>query len=476
VNKNQKLIVSMLVLAMLALSATSTIVHGALNGSLVSSSTLTIKGSSTVYPIANEEAGVWQGYWNGLVAANPSWGASTVTAPVALEGLGSGTAIPALTAGTADIGEMSRPPNNASGEWLAPSMSSMQIWAVGIDSVAIVVSPDMQSWFPHNLNTLQVGQIFALNPTTGNPAYVTWNDFFTAQGISTTGIPQAALSESIGRAVRDPTSGTFDCFNNYFAKPNGMDFQHKDASGNADASKNMAGYTYCQENLDVYNKVSVGDTSQGTDYIGFISLGYYQTYGNMFGLNIAFNIANPPASTISVVTPVTWGPFVTPNRSNVIYAFSGVQGSSATGKYYAWRYLWEVTPSTIPSTGPLLETGVWISYMKATNTTNSGAGDFVSDQSYIELNRADFSGAVVLDGALAQHGMGQGLAAGQTQSIPDGKCNFKDISYFVSGYIAYYSQHIYNPYVDMNSDGKCNFNDIKAFVTTYVAYYTSYNP
>ena len=59
----------------------------------------------------------------------------------------------------------------------------------------------------------------------------------------------------------------------------------------------MAPYTYCQENINIYNTVSAGNPTTG-DYIGFISLGYLQTYGdngaNMIGLNIAYNTAAAP--------------------------------------------------------------------------------------------------------------------------------------------------------------------------------------
>ena len=446
--------------AVLASNSSTTTVAGSGNGAieaffsqryLINSRTLTIAGSSTVLPIANEEAGLWQPYWNNLVSLNPNWGASQCTSPVLPVGLGSGTAIPELSAGIADIGEMSRRPYNATNEWLAPSMSGMQLWAVGIDSIAIVLSAYM-NWFPTNLTTLQVANLFASNPTTG-AQYTTWNDFLTANGFSAVH-PQG--DADINRAVMDPTSGTFDCFNNYFAVPNGFQFEHN-ANGTVDGSQNMAPYTYCQEDINMYNTIG------GPNYIGFISLGYFQVYGHMIGLNVSYNIANLPSSTISVVTPAVWGPYVAPTRDNVIYALSDYKDTAATGQYFAWTYLWEVTPSTIPTWGPLLETGVWIAYMKEGNTTQGGTSDFVNDQGYIELDRDDIAGGTVIDGALQPHGIGQGLAATQTRSIPDGKVNFQDLTYFVSAYIAYYDRGLYNPYADMNADGKINFNDLKLF-------------
>jgi ABC-type phosphate transport system substrate-binding protein len=465
----------MVILAIIAFSTAGSLLTRASGTGLVNSNTLTIAGSSTVYPIANEEASQFTSYWNGLVAANPGWGASQITQPISIAGLGSGTAIPALVGGTADVGEMSRPPQNSSAEWLNPSMTNMQIWAVGIDSVAIVLSPDM-TWFPTNLTTFQVAKLFADQPSNyTTPYYNTWGDFLTDYYNGTSNVPSsvpaAAKTEPILRAVRDPTSGTFDCFNNYFAVPNNFQFEHK-TNGTVDNSQQMATYTYCQENINIYNTVSAGTLASSSDYVGFISLGYLNTYGHMIGLNIAYNVANLPKSTIAYVQPYVWGPYVTPTKSNVIYAISGIQGSAATGQYSAWRWLWEVTPNQIPSTGPLLEEGVWIAYMRLHGTTQNGTSDFVNDQSYIELDAADMAGGQVIDANLAPHTP----LAGQTQSIPTGKVTFADVTYFVSAYIAYNTKGIYNPYADLNAVGKIDFNSVKAFVTAYINYYVTYNP
>jgi ABC-type phosphate transport system substrate-binding protein len=472
-NKNQRILLITTMLAIMAFSsAASNLAHA--SGGLVNPNTLTIAGSSTVYPVAMDEAGQFPSYWNSCVAANPSWGASYITESLNIAGLGSGTAIPALVAGTADIGEMSRPPQNSSAEWLNPAMTNMQIWAIGIDSVAIVLSPDM-TWFPKNLTTLQVAKLFADQPSNyTTPCYNTWGDFLADYYGGASNIPASINStvrnEPILRAVRDPTSGTFDCFNNYFAVPNNFQFEHK-TSGVVDRSQEMAPYSYCKENLDVYNTVSEGNLGSLSDYIGFISLGYLEFYGHMIGLNIAYNMENPPKSTISYVQPYSWGPYVVPTKANVQWAVSGIQPPRATGQYMAWRWLWEVTPNTIPSTGPLLEEGVWIAYMRMPGTTLNGASNFVNDSSYIVLNPDDMAGGQVIDANLQPHTP----LPGQTQTIPDGKVNYADITYFVSAYIAYYTKGIYNPYADLNADGKINFNDIKIFVADYLAYYATYD-
>ena len=189
--------------------------------------------------------------------------------------------------------------------------ANMQQYAVGIDSVAIVLSPDM-SWFNAvlaansvtGLTTLQVAELFADNSnataTSGQPyagqtmssdqasqgnggitgstaLYGTWADFFAGQGWTVPSQYATDASATITRDVRDSTSGTFDCFNNYFAVPNGYQFEFK-VSGTASDAQEMAPYNFCQENLDVYTAVH-----NGANQIGFISLGYLQSYGGMVG-------------------------------------------------------------------------------------------------------------------------------------------------------------------------------------------------
>jgi ABC-type phosphate transport system substrate-binding protein len=502
--------------AMAFANASSTIVNPYVTGGgLVSSTTLSIAGSSTVYPIAVEEAGQFPTYWNNLLSANSGFGgADQCTVAITPSGQGSGFAVGALTGGTADIGEMSRPPSSATTgtlEWHADN--NLQIWAVGIDSVAIVISgPNMASWFPQNLNTLQVAQLFMTTPPTtsapaagpGNynglkntspycdftnsssyynwtpntPYFTTWGSFldyyYNGSANLPTGIPSSFLSETIQRAVRDPTSGTFDCFDNYFIKPNGFEAEYKNSAGaivtdtnTGLTSQDMAPYSFCET-----NQIVVTTMQSGGDWIGFVSLGVLTSSGSsIIPLNIAFTTSSQP--TVFAANP-TFGGYVTPTIPNVKYAVSqgAVKGASATGEYLAWRWLWEVTPEQIPSTGPLLETGVWIAYMRAYNTTNTGASDFVNDNGYIELCLADIAGGQVLDSNLAAYTP----TAGQTQSIPQGKVNFHDVTYFVAAYLAYANQGIYNPYADPTAQGKINFNSVKAFVTAYLGYYANYNP
>ncbi len=472
---------------MMAVSAAATLASATTTfdgGHLVNPATLTIKGSSTVLPIAAEEASSFPSWWNNLNGGNPSWGANNITSPISLEGLGSGTAIPNLSNSSADIGEMSRPPQSTSAEYGDANMVNMQTWAVAIDSVSIVISPDMASWFPQNLTTLQVCSIFAATPKNelGQTAstFSTWNDFFTFWGLSTAGVPTAALSEPISRAMRDPTSGTADCFNNYFGAPNQNSFLLKNSAGivtGYDPTK-TASYIPCTENINIKDTVQAGNIGSLSDCIGFISLGYALSF-SMNQINIAFNVAHLPQSTFQYnsswgTNGFTWGPAVQPTKADVIYGYSGIKGVAATGQYQAWRWLWEVIPNQIPKTGPTLEAGVWIAYMKMYNTTNGGASDFVNDQNYIEMSRADLSGGTPIDSNLAAYTP----LSGQTQHIPDGKVTGTDFIYFCDAYIHYYlsSGAVYNPMADINANGKVDGTDFIQWSGAYIYYFTNYNP
>ena len=428
-NKIQKIIVSVLVMAMLAFSTGALIATVAAapssysglpwaSNQLVSPGTLTVVGSSTVGPIATEEIGEgnFVNYFNGLITAG-TISSSPITA-VNLQTQGSGTAIPALaeTTGTADVGEMSRPPSSGTtGEFETASMTNMQQYCVGVDSVAIVVDPTM-TWFPTTLTTAQVAQLFAdNNPTqaanvntgqtpganqgiqgnTGSTGYyTTWGQFLDAYyggaaNVPST-VPTAVLTENINRAVRDPTSGTYDCFNNYFGAPNGYTFEHK-TGGIADGALDMAPYTYCQENINVYNTVKAGNPTNG-DYIGFISLGYLQTYGdngaNMIGLNIAYNMAAAPqGNTTSPVihyygTTNTWHSseaLLTTNLGSIRYSNTSQRHllllwNQRLSSYRSIRGMEMAMGSCsrlIPASGPTLTAGVWIAYMMADGTTNA---------------------------------------------------------------------------------------------------------
>lgn len=541
-NKTQKVILSMLVLALMTLSIAAALTPSLAltepssysglqwaSNQLVNPGTLTVAGSSTVGPVATEEisgSGSTPGfttYFNNLVSNGL---ASSDISSVSLSTFGSGTAVPALdyTGGVADVGEMSRP--FSSGEYGVACMSDLQQWAIGVDSVAIVLSKDM-SWFVpalqangvQGLTTLQVAELFqdsSPSTTATNqgltdgaagyaPLYTTWAQFFTAQGWTVPSADTTLAAMTINRAARDPSSGTFDCFNNYFAVPNGYQFENKAVTSTSNGqstvvgSQEMAAFTYCEENSDIQNTITA---SSANNYIAFISLGYLLSAptGSMIGLNIAFNMASTPTGSSGsplityfgtaistaggevgfpsgTANAPTWGSYVVPTDANVIWAYSGVKSTggtygAATGQYEAWRWLWEVTPGPIPSTGPCLAAGVWIAYMIKPDTTDGGTSNFVADQSYIPLPRASMAGGQVLNSALVAYSP----VSTQTQTWPTGHVSGTDFFYFVDAYIAYYANGIYNPYADTTASGVINGASFFGFVSAYISYFQSYAP
>ncbi len=215
----------------------------------------------------------------------------------------------------------------------------------------------------------------------------------------------------------------------------------------------MAPYIFCTANQDIYNALQ-----SHTNTIGFISLGYLLKLGNMIGISI-YN-GNPPSGH-------TAG-YYQPTQANVI-----------SGTYTAYRWLWEMTPSTIPSSGPNLVTGVWIAYMKldanVVDMNQSGHANnpnFVTANDYMAMPRAAMAGGHVLDSNLGNYT----AAAGQTQVVPRLVVDSNDFFYFMDAYIAYYSSHIYNPYADINAQGKIDGNSFLGFMSAYVYYYTTYAP
>ena len=386
-----------IVIAMIAFSATTTRAYATLTPGILS-----ISGSSTVYPVAIDASATFSSQYYNITG-------NTIT--MNIQQGGSGVAIPNMAANVYDMGELSRPPTDAEFN----SMPNLQLWAIGIDSVAIVVNPHLSPWI-QNVTVAQVAYLFEKNQSSGNPYYTYWNDFNAA-----------APHETIYRAVRDPTSGTFDCFFNFFLKPAGFD---------NNASK-LASYTYCQNNIDVLNTIN---SSGGQDYIGFISLGYLH-YGGLSALNIW----NPLTST-----------YVVPSQAHVI-----------DGTYVAWRWLWEATAGPIAAnmTDPNFVEGLWVSYLRLPNGYAPGVS-FLAHEDYIDLNPADMAGGPVINSTLQPE---THLQPNQTQTYPDGKVDYNDIVYFVDQYINFYSKNIYNPLADFNADGKINYNDIVAFAQNYIA-------
>ena len=67
----------------------------------------------------------------------------------------------------------------------------------------------------------------------------------------------AHASDPINRIVRDPTSGTYDCFNNFFGKQLGNNAEATNPDGAVTGSQYMAPYTLAQGNPDVVTDITL---------------------------------------------------------------------------------------------------------------------------------------------------------------------------------------------------------------------------
>lgn len=408
-----------MVLSILAINPTNALVTG---------NTLTIAGSSTVYPVARDAAAStkFPTYFNGL---NLGYTINTVT----VGSSSSNDAVPSVfstSSITADIGEMSRPPTST--EWAGSSSydtTNMQLYAVGIDSVAIIIGNGLKSnSFLQQMTATQIAKLFVKDPTTGQPFYTTWNQ-----------VDSSLPNQPITRVVRDTGSGTYDCFQNYFLNPSGY-------AGSDKGKSELATYQGEQTNDDVETFM----TSSSGDYaIAFISMGYL-THGGMTSVAVKFEHAAAPYNT----------QYVTPTKAHVI-----------DGSYSAWRWLWQVTTPMSSTNAQDLARGVFIAYCKLPNTVTSTT-NFVDQEGYINLERADMTGGIPLTDTLTQ----ATVRTGQTQTFPDKVVDGNDFFYFVDSYIHFYSTHTYNPYADIDANGVIDGSDFLGFMSSYVHYYQSYNP
>ena len=416
----------MVIISIMAMSIAATMMRaGAATGGLVTPGTLSVGGSSTVAPVANDAKATFPAYFNALGLA----GAGTISA-VTVDSSSSGNAFGQLLQTKTpytDCGQMSRPPTNA--EW--QSMQNAQDWAIGVDSVAIVFgsgltsSTDVPKTALQNLTTLQVGKMFVINTvtnTSNNQPYYTYWDQFDAS------LPHQLITV----VVRDTTSGTYDCFQNFFLTPNGL------AGSDKGVKELVPGYVPRQGNGDVYSYMT---SPQGQYAVAFISMGYL----HLGGLAPA-NIQN----TLD-------GKYYAPNVYNVLQ-----------GLYQPWRWLWEVTQG-IPTTGTIeVAKSVWISYLKLPGTYNSTTS-YLQYEGYIAMKPGDMAGTAPINDQL----IAISPNATQTQTIPDGKVDFSDVTYFVDAYIKFYSLHQLNPMADLDANGVIDFNDVTAFVSAYIAFWTT---
>jgi ABC-type phosphate transport system substrate-binding protein len=287
---------------------------------LLTSGVLKTAGSSTVLPVS-QDAEI--DYENWMLSTQ----GMTIDAQIA--GGGSGAGFSQILGGTIDVGASSRPPTTA--EWNNTNGANLRIWAIGIDSIAIIV-PVSNNWI-HNVTGQQVSDLFS-KYANGTAVYTYWDDF--APG---------APHQVINRAVRDLTSGTHECFRNNFLTPFGRT--------DANLANNIEQKT---NNIDVYNLMT---SPAGQYYIAYIGLGFLHL-GGLTSLWI-YNAAKSD--------------YIEPTDAHV-----------KDGSYPPWRWLWYMTIGVPRADTDDKAKSIWISFVRM-NTT------YMDREGYIQMVPGDFAGA-----------------------------------------------------------------------------------
>jgi ABC-type phosphate transport system substrate-binding protein len=356
--------------------------------------TIKMSGSTTVLPVSNEA----QNDYISWIKTNYG-----ITESVNIGDGGSGQGWSDLIAGLTDMGASSRLPKNTE----FSSIPNVKMYAIGIDSVAIIVhnaTGAMPGNYVTQLTGQQVSDIFC-------GLITDWHQLNSSIPVGTT----------IHVAVRISTSGTADCFNNFFLVPFGR------TTANITGSANVL-----TENIDIYNLLS---SPAGQWYIAYIGLGFVHL-GNIQPLNIDL---------------YGTGTYVEPTKANVL-----------SGTYAPFRWLWYMTNGM-----PEQVEEQWIAFIKSNSTgqtlgTEQSPHDYIDDQGYIDMWRADFTGPTPAS-----------FDPTNQTKLPDNKVDYNDILYFLKGYINYQKTGIVDPYLDFNADHVINGADLTAFLLDYIAYWNS---
>ena len=390
-----------------------------LNGSY-----LQLNGSSTVYPITADAIPGFAAFYH----AETGGTTGTPTVPFPAPGSGTGWADIGGTGGpqTIDIAESSKFPSLVNIGYLP----NCTIYPIGIDSVAIIVH-NAGGNTPGNSVT-QLTQTQVMEIFTGQ--ITDWHAINSS-------IPNGT---TIHVAVRVSTSGTADCFKNFFLAP------YKLSTSNITASATVE-----QENQDI---MSLMEQDNATWYIAYVGLGFTDT------------TPKPQVQPVSISFDKMLGgtpPYVYPSKANVL-----------NGSYLPYRYLWYAVPDV---TNAYEDTGdpvinCWISYVRqnVTMTTGPTTNNWVTENGYIQLWWGDFTNSTNEPVALVGGAGGATPTDGfcnqaHQNNFPDQKVNYADIVFFVDQYIEANKPggHV-NPLCDWNGDGKINSVDITAFVDSYI--------
>lgn len=425
--------ISILAMMLLSIASASTPVAP---DSLIApgSNTITLRGSSTVYPVSQYCKTGWQ----------TATGA-TLNLPAAE---GSGAGLNALAAGTTDLAESSKVPDSSTtgtNYWnstrdTAHGMDDLRIWVVGKDSLAIVVSADnpFYSQIQKVCNASIVSDLFCntlMHDVPGTPIYPTWGSFLTAVGIS------SSDTHPIEIYTRILDSGTHDGFKNFFltqgakqpdvSNPGGTTYSRNDSS--------LRAHTEIETNQDMIAAINTH-----TYALGYIGLGFLEDNPTKLkGLWIG--TGNPAAN------------FVEPTKVNALSGIYKYDGAATPSPTPVFRWLWYATNGIPTATSEGSLKASFISYARANRTA-------IDDAGYLRVYLADFTGSTQTPFYNEDTGPKQ-------SNLPDGVVDSADTAYFVNAYIAYYASGLLNPYCDFNYDKQINSADIAAFVNNYIAYY-----
>lgn len=264
----------------------------AASAALVSPGVLKTEGSSTVLPISQRAETAFETYMAG----------KGITIDVQAAGGGSGAGFSRLVAGTIDVGASSR--DAGTSDW--NNNADLRMWAIGIDSIAIIVAANSPiAPYIRELTPQQVSDLFC------SASYNTWQDWNAS-----------APAQPIVRVVRDLGSGTHECFRTFFLTP----FGRNDGS--------LRNPQILTDNIDVYNFIT---SPSGQYAIAYIGLGFMHL-GGLKGMWL-YN------SAISQ--------YVEPIRENVI-----------AGTYNIKRWLYYMTTGVPTTQGDDKVKAMWISFIK----------------------------------------------------------------------------------------------------------------
>lgn len=307
------------VLALVIVMIAATALLNAANAALLTPGVMKTEGSSTVLPVSQDAEIDFEGNMSAI--------GITIDVQIAGGGSGVGFSKLAATPPTIDVGASSKDPGSA--EWTGND--DLRIWAIGIDSIAIIVSSSSPiAPYIRELTAQQVSDLFC------SSTYKTWGDWNSS-------IPAPYNSWTIERVVRDLASGTHDCFKNFFLTP----FGRNDAS--------LISPTIKTNNIDVYNYIV---SSDGQDAIAYIGMGFMHLGGikGMWLYNSAI------------------GQYVQPTRDNVI-----------AGTYNIKRWLYYMTNDVPTTSGDDKVKAMWISFVKRNP-------QYIEKEGYIMMYRGDFAG------------------------------------------------------------------------------------